>query len=172
MKYHIFFHSDLDGFASAGVAYSALRERGVYPEYIHRYKINYGQKFDDSKIDYDKDHIIMLDFCLQPYRKMKNLIKKSNFFTWIDHHKTSLDFVKENKNIFSKDRTVVGISLDHLIDTSKAACELTWWYFFNEEPPKLVKLIGQYDTWKKEGPYAWESEVIPLQLYLDSNRDL
>lgn len=164
MKCHIYYHADLDGFASGAIAVLGLRHKCNYHpsvDTIILHKIQYGDPFDpDHLIDYEKDDIIMVDFMLQEGEQMLKLIEYENFI-WIDHHQSSLDFVKKHQ---------IKLGKNIWVDISQAACELTWRYFFNQEVPLAVRLISHYDMWKK-GPgseFDWETKILPHQIQLMS----
>jgi oligoribonuclease NrnB/cAMP/cGMP phosphodiesterase (DHH superfamily) len=69
--------------------------------------------------------------------------------TWIDHHKTSIDWAKE-----------AVFYVEGLRATDLAACELTWMYFAapNVAMPEAVKLLGRYDVWDHK-----DDRVLPFQ---------
>ena len=95
--------------------------------------IDYGQPV---MLHPEATRIYCLDWVPQPW------IDDPRLFV-IDHHKTS-------------------IGRPGIVDTSVAACELAWDYFFlGVERPKAVTLLGIYDSWRK-GP-NWETEVLPFQ---------
>lgn len=69
--------------------------------------------------------------------------------TWIDHHKTAIEAVKDY-NVKGKRRI------------GTAACELTWEYLFDDiETPDVVKLLSAYDVWDHDR-FEW-SEVLSFQ---------
>lgn len=145
-KYHIFHHNDMDGHSSGALIGIGLNELGVIRENIYFYEIDYGMPFDDSNIDYNNDTVYLVDFFIQPDQKMWELKNKlENRFIWIDHHRTSLKFIKE------------GFPLKGIIeDGPKAACELVWeWFWPKREKPAALKMISQYDVWNKEGDFSW-----------------
>jgi oligoribonuclease NrnB/cAMP/cGMP phosphodiesterase (DHH superfamily) len=147
----------MDGHSSGAIVAFGLEKQGVNTDDILFYRMNYGQAFDDSLIDYKNDKIYIVDFSLQPYEKMEELSNKANL-VWIDHHITSVNWAKTTQ--FKVD--------GKLEEGLKAACELCWEYFFPlQSTPDLIKRISQYDIWNKEYPdYNWEDEQIPLQTYL------
>lgn len=168
MKYHIYHHNDMDGHASGAIVAYGLENEGIDPEDILFYRMNYGQEFDDSKVDYSKDEVYVVDFSLQPYEQMHELGKKLcrdnvNHLVWIDHHATSYDWASQFEGQISWRKGI-------LTKGSRAACELCWQYFFMDEPiPEIVKRISQYDIWNKDYPdFRWEEEQIPLQTYFRS----
>lgn len=163
MKYHIYHHNDMDGHASGAVVAYGLENEGVSPDDIIFYRLNYGQEFDDSQIDYENDKIYMVDFSLQPYERMRPLLENPNF-TWIDHHATSENWY------YSLEVDDIGPAICILEDGKQAACELCWEWFFQEEAtPEVIMRISQYDIWNKDYPdFKWEEEQIPLQTYFKS----
>ena len=166
MTTHIYYHADLDGFASGAIAALGLTEKCnalIYDIYMH--KIQYGDPFDpEGLIDRAKDQIIMVDFTLQNDEEMLDLLQHTNMI-WIDHHKTSLDFFNKYADSFEREETVV------IVDTSKAACELAWEFFFKSEAPLAIQLIGAYDMWKKkDSGFDWEIEVLPFQIQMNHAR--
>lgn len=161
-KYHIYHHDDMDGHASGGLVGGFLLRAGVKPEELEYYRMSYGDKFDDSKVNYEKDVVYVVDFSLQPYERMPELGEKlqPGHLIWIDHHITSENFLKEHG-----DFNYQGIIKSGL----KAACELVWeWFRPGHEVHPTIRLTSQYDVWNKDGEYDWKEEVLPYQLYLGS----
>lgn len=69
--------------------------------------------------------------------------------TWIDHHKTAIEAVKDY-NVKGKRRI------------GTAACELTWEYLFDDiETPDVVELLSAYDVWDHDR-FEW-SDVMAFQ---------
>lgn len=69
--------------------------------------------------------------------------------TWIDHHKTVIEAVKDY-NVKGKRRI------------GTAACELTWEYLFDDiETPDVVELLSAYDVWDHDR-FEW-SDVMAFQ---------
>jgi len=92
---------------------------------------NYGQPIPDLS-EYDK--VIMCDISF-PKEEMLNLFNRlDDNFIWNDHH---ISAIKDCKGYVCP----LGRQL-----TNYAACELTWQYFFPNEPmPEIVRLLGRYD---------------------------
>lgn len=146
--YHVYHHNDMDGHSSGALVAIGLNEIGVKQENIHMYEMNYGLPFDDSKVNYNTDTVYMVDFSLQPVSEMLKLWNKlGDRLIWIDHHKTSVKFIKEEN---FKAKGVVD-------DGPKAACELVWeWFWPKKEKPAALIMISQYDVWNKEGRFSWD----------------
>jgi oligoribonuclease NrnB/cAMP/cGMP phosphodiesterase (DHH superfamily) len=120
------------------------------------YPINYGDEFPFNEIELE-DTVYMVDFCLQPFgfmQRLSMLLAGTGELIVIDHHKTTLDK-------WSKSHTVYGY---WLLQTDKAACELTWEYLFPDKPvPLAVKLLSLYDSWRFQG-HELEDIVLPFQM--------
>jgi len=136
-----FYHNDLDGKCAGAIV------KKYYSD-CKMYEINYDHKFPwDLVVD---EHVIMVDFCLQPFSDMVKLNNMAKL-EWIDHHKSAIDAHKTSKE------SIVGAR-----STKKAGCELTWKYFFPEKTtPTGVTLLGKYDSWRQE--QDWEDKVLPFQ---------
>jgi oligoribonuclease NrnB/cAMP/cGMP phosphodiesterase (DHH superfamily) len=140
MKTFCFYHSaDLDGHCSGAIV------KYKYPDAIMR-PINYGDEFPWDEV---KGHrVIMVDFSLQPFTLMEDLLFGCQELIWIDHH---ISAIKEH--LLSK------ISINGVRNAQKAACELTWKYFFPyDRTPKAVYLLGRYDVWDHSDP-----DTLPFQ---------
>lgn len=162
MTHFIYHHNDLDGEVSREIVRKYIRENSNEAAICR--EINYGMEFDDSAVDYDRDYIYVVDFCLQPQEKMLELIKKSGQnLVWIDHHKTSVQLLNEHEEVRQ--------SGAHIFIESgrRAACELCWEFFYPEtDVPNQVKLISQYDCWNKNGEYNWNKEVVPFKMWAET----
>lgn len=161
MKTACIYHSiDLDGWMSAAVVkhwfvknnkeyFITDEDKGLveknsigFGNQLHFIGYNYGQPIPDS-IEFDFDKVIMCDISL-PNPNMYNIAIHKEL-TWIDHHISAIKLV-ENYDWDNIDR-ILGIR-----DTKFAACELTWQYFFPDEPmPELVRLLGRYDCFGSKG---------------------
>lgn len=133
---------DFDGIIGGLIVEKYLDENG------RSYKTlgwNYGDEIPEVS-EYEK--IILTDICLPSEFMIENKSK----IIWIDHHETQI--LESEKSGFSE---LPGIRLN-----GKAACELTWEYFFKTEVPEFIKLIGAYDIWDHSS-FSWDTEVLPLQ---------
>ncbi len=111
---------------------------------------NYGQPIPDLS-EYDK--VIMCDVSFPKEEMAKLIARLLNGFIWIDHH---ISAVNDNKELVDNDEC--GIR-----DTKYAACELTWKYFFPNEPmPEIVRLLGRYDSFMHKGTDE-EQKVLEFQ---------
>ena len=135
-KWICVYHDDLDGICSAAIV------RKAHPDCEFK-AINYGDSIDFN--EFVGRHLILVDFSF-PTKMMNKIFEATNnkqikTFTWIDHHKTAKE---KNLEMWRSDY-IPGIR-----STEKAACELTWIYFFFPDItiPKCVKLIAARDMWK------------------------
>ena len=152
MKIVCIYHSiDLDGFMSAAIVKQWFiknnehymitnEERGItdkncigIPDSLHFIGYNYGQPVPDLS-EYDK--VIMCDISL-PKKEMFKLERRlAERFVWVDHHISAIKDIHDE-----------GFCADGIRDTNFAACELTWKYFFSDEPiPEIVELLGKWDN--------------------------
>lgn len=126
----IYHNADLDGLCSAAIIKKVLDPIGANYKFIgmdYNYPLPNLEKFQT---------IIIVDFSFK-----ENIMRKLNNtkrLIWIDHHKQIINDLK-NDNITGLQRT------------THSACELTWEYFFTEAKPKLVELLGIYDTFRHMG---------------------
>ena len=134
MKTICYYHADMDGIASAAIV------RKKYPD-CELVKVQYGDNIDVEK--YKGKHLILVDFSF-PKDLMKDIVNICNEklimdFTWIDHHKSAME---ENKEIWDS-------NIEGKREIGKAACELTWEYYFpDEKMPQAIRLVGDRDLWK------------------------
>lgn len=142
----IYHSADLDGHCSAAI-WKTVHPHG---ELIG---MNYGQDVPWDQLD--GQNVSVLDFCLQPWDDMIRLIRCANQLTWIDHHKSAIESWKQNGCEF----------INGSRDTEKAACELTWeFYYPGETMPRGVFLLGDYDCWRLS-----DEDTMPYQMGMRLN---
>lgn len=174
------YHSiDLDGWMSAAIVkqWFLSETDGIYPvkdtevsidENIVTKTINgqdysiefIGWNYGDSIVEVlDYDRVIMCDISFSTEQMLAINVNFGTDFIWIDHHQRTVDEV--NLSIKS-----LGIPMEGLITVPgelKAACELTWEYFFpNNEMPYIVHLLGRYDCFGHKGTKE-EERVLKFQ---------
>jgi len=145
-KIVIFHKVDLDGWMSAAIV------KKKYPD-VELIGWDYGE---DNPMIYDeekytpgenefaigsKEKVIMVDIAFDPEVMiyLRERAVKPLSFIWIDHHKSAImDSIKHNYQGVAGTR-----------DMEFAACELTWKYFFPDDPvPESVELLGLYDSFR------------------------
>ena len=105
------------------------------------------------------EEIIMCDISF-PKEVMLSINKRLGLaFIWIDHHQRTIDEV--NEYIIANGRPMEGLVTEE--GELKAACELTWEYFFPEDKmPEIVRLLGRYDCFGHKGTDE-EEKVLEFQ---------
>lgn len=166
----IFHDCDLDGWMSAAIVkhwfinynmnckindeYYTANERVITNKpdnTLHFIGYNYGQPIPDLS---EYDQVIMCDISFPKQEMGKLLTKLNGNLIWIDHH---ISAINDNKELMSVD-TLYGLR-----DTKFAACELTWKYFFPNDPmPEIVRLLGMYDSFRHKGTDE-ETKVLEFQ---------
>jgi oligoribonuclease NrnB/cAMP/cGMP phosphodiesterase (DHH superfamily) len=135
-----------------GIGTVEKNRNGFQQNFLHFIGYNYGDPIPDLS-EYKK--VIMCDISF-PKEMMEMLFDKleSNFI-WIDHHISAI------KAMFTEgERSIHPLGLQ---DTKFAACELTWQYFFPNEPmPEIVRLLGRYDCFGHKGTDE-EQKVLEFQ---------
>lgn len=147
-----YYHSkDFDGYCSGAIMKRKF-PNGTFIGY------DYNEPFEITK----SELIMMSDVSLS-MDKMYDIAKACDFnFIWIDHHASAI----KDYNIWLES---IGMTNNPpyrtvLQGSGIAACELTWNYLFpNEKMPLAVKLLGEYDTWRKADLERWDNEILPFQ---------
>jgi oligoribonuclease NrnB/cAMP/cGMP phosphodiesterase (DHH superfamily) len=136
MKTKIIYHrGDLDGLASAAVLRYKYKDAALI-----------GAEYSDDPDQFiaqvsKDDHVIVVDFTLEPFSKMLELKEKCGHLTWIDHHVSAINAWNENGRPFD---AYVGDDKN-----KKAACELAWeWTEPKLQCPQTIRLLSLYDTWQ------------------------
>ncbi len=90
------------------------------------------------------DKVIMGDISFPKDEMIKLTLDKGFNFIWNDHHISSIKKLQEPNDKDSEDVYIQGLR-----DTRFAACELSWKYFFPNEPvPEIVEFVGLYDSFR------------------------
>ncbi len=104
--------------------------------------------------------IIMIDVSLKMPDMLALAQHSGGQLTWIDHH---ISAINEYHDFMSKRETQTPF-MTAVLEDGIAACELGWKYLFpGEEMPRVVKLLGEYDTWRNSDKNRWENEILPFQ---------
>jgi uncharacterized protein len=153
----VYHHNDHDGRCSAAIVFNFFKSLNKeLVRSIEFYEVNYpvGDTIEPPGLDNIKDgeRIYILDYHFEDHY-INKIMEKTRNITWIDHHKTSLDYSYINE-------------IHSILDISKAACMLTWEYFHDEPAPYAVRLIQAWDIWDlgfspyvepfKEGLYLYD----------------
>jgi hypothetical protein len=146
------YHSrDLDGWMSAAIV------RLKYPD-VELLGWSYGDPVPDWENVVDGHKVVMCDISF-PVDVMEHYLKY-NDLVWIDHHISAI-LAWQSIEMFDIDNKLP--KLKGLRDAKFAACELTWEYYFPEEPmPEIVRLLGRYDCFGHKGTDE-EQKVLEFQ---------
>jgi oligoribonuclease NrnB/cAMP/cGMP phosphodiesterase (DHH superfamily) len=159
----VIFHSyDLDGWMSAAIVklwYTDHVKVGKFTalDSIDFIGYNYGQPIPDLS---GYDRVVMCDISFPKEEMLKLWETKGLNFIWIDHHVSAIkEMENAHENIISGAYPIQGLR-----NVKFAACELTWQYFFPDEPmPKAIEYLGIYDSWRNEDKELWNSIIMPFQ---------
>ena len=174
--YHICYHTDEDGLASAAIIYEYLKlknKNDKKAKYFF-YKIDYTMDLEEVIpesipvedeiyfVDYSFSNRDNLEYALELSNKCKKVI-------WIDHHITSEDIVNGNE---FKD---IGIDKYHnfypFIYTKYCAAYLCYAYAYNDinktknkwydidYVPWYIEYVDSWDTWKHDMPNTTEFNI-------------
>ena len=146
------YHSrDLDGWMSAAIVQKYFHESD---------DIDDGQKLELIGWDYgmdipdipDGEKLVITDVSF-PIDVMIDLAERCSV-TWIDHHVSAIKDYLDNITritpvIITSFPTVQFLTGSGIEVGKKAACELTWEHFFpGKQTPRVVTLLGAYDTFR------------------------
>jgi len=129
-----FYHSaDLDGHCAGEIVRHYFESTGVKIQMIG---IDYQDPFPMDIIK-PGDGVVMVDFSIQPFSQMNELIDKANLL-WIDHHVSAIKAWKE----------AGAPEIEGIRDTGMAGCEMAWeWFYSPKKMPGAVHYLGRYDVW-------------------------
>lgn len=142
----IYHSADLDGFCSAAII------KKKYPD-AELIGWNYGDDFPEIT---EGSTVIMSDISF-PMDVMRKISENSKLI-WIDHH---ISAIKAYEQYCDENG---GSPFIAYTATNRAACELTWMYFYPDiHVPDAVKLLGVYDSWRNDDKEYWQTKVMPFQ---------
>lgn len=168
MKVNCIYHSrDLDGFTSGAIV------KKKFPD-CKLIGYDYGEPIEGLCAQLGQgEMIIMIDVSL-PMDGMKRLadIAMGNF-VWIDHHASAIQQFTDSAFVNAgpykrKDEPNYSVhetqKMRAVLKDGLAACEIAWYYFFPDEHiPEGVKMLGEYDTWRKPEKQRWDAVILPFQ---------
>jgi oligoribonuclease NrnB/cAMP/cGMP phosphodiesterase (DHH superfamily) len=131
----IYHSADLDGHCSGAIWDKAHED--VPRKLIG---LDYGQDIPWEQLE--GNDVTMLDFCFQPMSEFIRLLAVASSVTWIDHHKSAIESWQQTETPEDS------CSLVTSLDTTQAACELAWSFYFEAPMPAGVFLLGDYDCWR------------------------
>lgn len=147
----IYHRKDADGKCSGAIAYNYFMrfmhaDDSTYPE-PRLIGWHYGDPFPMNELT--GAVVFMLDLSLQPWGEMSRLSSVARQVIWIDHHASAIAE-------YEADTDMRHHKFIPVIDSSVAACFLTWQFFFPRTPaPAAVEAISRFDSWTwQDHPYA------------------
>lgn len=146
-----FYHKgDLDGQGSAAIIKKWCLEDGADCEFIG---VEYGDDVAPLLESVAKgETVAVVDYTFEPFSYMQDLCNTA-YVTWIDHHASSLKYVKDNK-LDSCTTIILG-------DNSKSAIELTWEFLYPKKSvPRGIKFISLFDSWN----HSDDSTILAFEL--------
>lgn len=185
--YHICYHTDEDGLATAAVIYEYLKR--VNKEDKKRtlyffYKIDYTMDLKEVLPDDipSGDEIYFVDYSFSNMNNLKYVLELSNKdinIIWIDHHKTSQDIID---NYFNSTCQVLNMypNFHYFINTEYCGAYLAYFYAYIKinyniaiekiKPhlsildddlniPLYIKYVDSWDTWKHNMPNTTEFNI-------------
>lgn len=119
-------HNDADG------VFAGLLVKRKYPR-TYVISTNYGKDFNMEKLG---DYTFVVDFSFDSINTMKTISEHTNLI-WIDHH-ACVDQAKS-----------MGFEPEGLRRRDASAALLVWEYLYpNEQAPKAIKYVSDYDLWE------------------------
>lgn len=148
----VFYHSaDLDGLMSGAIMKSQF-PNAEFEGWDYKDPI---PKLQDL-LRYKHIYLVDITFPIA----FLNLLGESIKITVIDHH---ISFRKQAHQLET-------LNFEYVYDDKLSACEIAYKHFIGNEIPFLVKVIGEYDTWRTYGnSEKWKSETLPINLELKYN---
>lgn len=152
----ILYHgSDFDGRCSAAITYKFFSQ---YTKNIELIPLEHDTKHKlDIKSTRNKI-VVMVDFSLEQ-EKMFIINRISQKFYWIDHHNSAMKEYTEYHQEHPDEQGISGLREDQ----HRAACELTYLYFFDDKVPYPVKLLSIYDVGVNEQDKEYDINQTPFQ---------
>ncbi len=140
-KVKVLYHDDMDGYGSAYAAWLHFKNSVTY------HKVQHGDTLPIKK----GDVIYMLDFSVKKPEMLKHL-KVASSITVVDHHER---IAKELLSIKEPNFKIT-------FDNKKSGASLSWTYFHQSKPPKVIDFIADYDLWAFRLP-----ETKAISMWLD-----
>ena len=134
----IYHASCTDGFGAAWTVREFFKDK---PGTLNFYAAHYNRPPPDVK----GKEVFIVDFSY-PMDVMLKLIEEAEVVHLIDHHKTAVDEL----GTFDSPKFYRYLNNEH------SGAMLAWMYFFDREPPELIKHIQDRDLWKFELPFTKE----------------
>lgn len=152
----IFHHDDLDGKSGAFIC-NYFTVDSTNPDIF--VMLTHDKEKDKQKLEMveENERVIIVDYSFgeNTIDNLRNILKKTTDVTWIDHHKTSIDLIKNHPE-FNKIR---GYRVEGYSGVALAYMYYTQFIYNNSDEdwetrfkqlPYWIQLISDYDCWKKQ----------------------
>lgn len=160
----ILHHDDADGRGAASII-SIMQKNRNKEDFI---ELNYSDEIPYERISKNElVYIVDYSFSNNEIYKYKKLLEITNNIIWIDHHQSSYDMLKNNKELIDTFKGIV-VPSNKKEGLSGIALAYIWYYMpntdctivsdydtftknngYNSELPIYIELLSDYDTWQK-----------------------
>lgn len=130
--------------------------------YSKTFNLSWFKQKTEDFIDEYQDNIVvyMIDYAIQPNIEMIKFYnwctEKNVKFEWIDHHITAIENLKH-------------YNIPGLQHSAYSGCLNVWHHLKgNENIPKILEMISDFDIWNKNSKYSWKNQLFPLIYYIIS----
>lgn len=169
----VFHHNDPDGVCAAMLVKRKFDNSLMDPEWesnVYCVPCSYGGRFTldffksvvEEKFRPEMKNVVyMVDYSIEPNEDMLKfwnwLTDKGCEFQWVDHHMSAIENAKH-------------YGIPGIQSSAASGCENTHSLLSpDSEAHPLIRMIGVYDTWKKDnGKYGWDTEICPLHCFVGS----
>lgn len=162
-KLCVYHSKDLDGWFSGAVVKHKYHN-------IDLMGWDYSDPIPEMDIFEPYSEVIFIDVTL-PFNYLLSLSSRVKL-TVIDHHITFKnqvdDYVTSDRSHdgeFLKVNSIKPLPFEFIYDSKLSACEIGFQHYFGYIPP-IVKLVGEYDTWRSQGTPEWSNEILPMKYFL------
>lgn len=154
-KICILHHNDRDGYMSAAIVINHLGSKDYD---FYTYAIDHTKKFDELSSDIidaidTAKKVYLLDYSISNIENLRFIGKRNlnNKWVWIDHHKSSADFMTSLAKQHMKDDvdTSVQLIFNGLWNDKLSGAMLTWLHLYPKNTIDLIGLIED-DDWSEE----------------------
>lgn len=154
-----FYHNDMDGRCAGSIV--AQHTDNYNPD--NYFEVSYNKPFPIDKVAIGEDvYIVDYSFTRETVGVLAELINLKCNVTWIDHHKSSIELMKNPDYDWLK-------NISGVRDSSMSGALLTYIYLNcipNSEVPLYVRYVDDYDRWI----YAFGDNTTYFKLGIESSR--
>jgi oligoribonuclease NrnB/cAMP/cGMP phosphodiesterase (DHH superfamily) len=153
-----FYHNDLDGRCAGSIV--AQYTNNYNPKDF--YEVDYVMELPLDKVS-DGEEVWFVDYSFKENTKwvLDKLLSMNCHIIWIDHHTSSVNLVKDHRELFFND------NLNIFIKDGISGAALTYMYCYNKsfnDIPYYVKLVSDYDCWQ----YKYEPDTTYFKIGIET----